>query len=83
MIDDTIRSILADHGKLADDVGALPDSSDLYQAGLTSHASISVMLALEDAFDIEFPEAMLQKRTFESVAAIREAVRKLVGKDDP
>jgi acyl carrier protein len=29
------------------------------------------MLALEDAFDIEFPERMLKKSTFESVAAIR------------
>jgi len=32
------------------------------------------MLALEDAFDIEFPERMLKKSTFESVAAIRAGV---------
>ena len=38
---------------------------------MTSHASVNVMLALEDAFDIEFPESMLKKSTFESIAAIR------------
>jgi acyl carrier protein len=32
------------------------------------------MLALEDAFDIEFSEKMLRKSTFESIAAIRAGV---------
>jgi acyl carrier protein len=37
------------------------------------------MLALEDAFDIEFPESMLRKGTFESVTAISAALSSLVG----
>jgi len=41
---------------------------------MTSHASVNVMLALEEAFDVEFPESMLRKSTFESVAAIRTAL---------
>ncbi len=41
---------------------------------MTSHASVNVMLALEDALDIGFPEAMLRKATFESVAAIEAAL---------
>jgi acyl carrier protein len=41
---------------------------------MTSHASVNVMLALEDAFDIEFAEEMLKKSTFESIAAIRAGV---------
>ena len=41
---------------------------------MTSHASVNVMLALEDAFDIEFAESMLKKSTFESIAAIRAGV---------
>ena len=44
--------------------------ADLFQAGMSSHASVNVMLALEDAFDIEFPDNMLKRRVFESVAAI-------------
>jgi acyl carrier protein len=60
-------------------VEKLSDQDDLYQAGMTSHASVNVMLALEDEFDIEFPEAMLRKSTFESVAAIRVALGELTG----
>jgi acyl carrier protein len=37
------------------------------------------MLALEDEFDLEFPEIMLRKSTFESVAAIRAALVELTG----
>ena len=35
------------------------------------------MLALEDAFDIEFPDALLKKSTFESIAAIADALDSL------
>jgi acyl carrier protein len=78
-MDDTIRTILAEHGRLRDGVGKLQDEDDLYQAGMTSHASVNVMLALEDQFDVEFPEPMLRKSTFESVAAIRMALGELTG----
>lgn len=76
-MEDEIRKIVAEHGRLAVDIGTLGDRADLYQAGMTSHASVSVMLALEDAFNIEFPERMLRKSTFESVAAIRAALEEL------
>ena len=74
-----IREILAEHARLPVEVASLDDDADLYQAGMTSHASVSVMLALEDAFDIEFPETMLRKSTFESVSAISAALTSLVG----
>jgi acyl carrier protein len=54
MSKDTIRQILKDHGKFTVDVATLSDDADLYEAGMTSHASVNVMLALEDAFDLEF-----------------------------
>jgi len=79
MMDDEIRTVLAEHGRLAVDAQTLTDDVDFYQAGLTSHASVNVMLALEDAFDVEFPERMLRKKTFESVAAIRAALDELAG----
>ncbi|MDQ1402141.1 MAG: acyl carrier protein [Actinomycetota bacterium] len=69
--------MLAEHGKLAVDAHALDADADTYRAGMTSHASVNVMLALEDAFDVEFPERMLNKRTFASVSAIRAAVAEL------
>jgi acyl carrier protein len=74
-----IREILAEHARLPVEVSSLDDDADLYQAGMTSHASVSVMLALEDTFDIEFPESMLRKGTFESVSAISAALTSLVG----
>jgi acyl carrier protein len=76
-MEQAIRGILAEHGHLPVEVDALRDDDDLYQAGMTSHASVNVMLALEDEFDIEFPEKMLRKGTFESVAAIRIAISEL------
>ncbi len=78
-MDERIRTILAEHGHLPVGVDSLRDEDDLYQAGMTSHASVNVMLALEDEFEIEFPETMLRKSTFESVAAIRKALDELTG----
>jgi len=71
---DRIREVIAQHGRLAVDVMSLSDTDDLYRAGLTSHASVNLMLALEDAFGIEFPERLLHRQTFGSVAAIRGAI---------
>lgn len=73
-MDEEIRQVLAEHGRLAVDVTALDENTDLFAAGMTSHASVNVMLALEDAFDIEFAESMLKKSTFESIASIRAGV---------
>jgi acyl carrier protein len=58
---------------------ALADDSDLYQAGMTSHASVNVMLALEGEFEVEFPDHMLRRGTFESIASIRAALLELAG----
>jgi acyl carrier protein len=48
--------------------------ADLYEAGLTSRASVNVMLGLEAEFGIEFADSMLRRDVFGSVAAICEAV---------
>ena len=73
-----IRSIVKEHGRLPVDVATLTDEADLYSAGLTSHASVNLMLALEAKFDLEFPERMLRRKSFESIAAIRAAIAELV-----
>ena len=76
-IHDQVRQIITDHGRLPVDASALDDHADLYQAGMTSHASVNVMLALEDAFDVEFPDAMLKRSVFESIASIAAALTQL------
>ncbi|HEY2316821.1 MAG TPA: acyl carrier protein [Solirubrobacteraceae bacterium] len=68
--DSEIRTVLRDHARLPVDVETLGDDADLFAAGMSSHASVNVMLALEDAFDIEFPDAMLKRSSFESISAI-------------
>ena len=77
MVDD-IRAILAEHGRLSIPIASLKDDTDLYQVGMTSHASVNVMLALEGKFDIEFPDRMLKRGVFDSVASIRAAVEELL-----
>jgi acyl carrier protein len=72
-----IRQVLAEHARLSADLDTLSDSADLYQAGMTSHSSVNLMLALEDAFDVEFPDALLKRSVFESVDAIAEALTSL------
>lgn len=72
-----VRGVLRDHGKLATPAATIAADADLYAAGMTSHASVNVMLALEGAFDIEFPDHMLKRSVFTSIASIREALTEL------
>ena len=79
-MEETIRTILVENARLAVDIDSISDDTDLFGAGMTSHASVNVMLALEDAFDIEFPDSLLRKSTFASVDAIRAAVDEVTEK---
>ena len=74
---DQVRAIISEHGRLPVDIEGLADDADLYQAGMTSHASVNLMLALEAAFDVEFPDSMLKRSVFQSVASITEALQTL------
>lgn len=77
MTTEKIRAILTSHGRLTTPVDSLEDGSDLYNAGLTSLATVGLMLALEDEFDIEFPDTMLSRKTFGSIDSIADAVDEL------
>jgi acyl carrier protein len=71
--------VLRDHARLPIEIDSLSDQDDLFQAGMSSHASVNVMLALEDTFDIEFPDQMLKRSVFESVSGIEAAIDELLG----
>lgn len=73
----TIRDVLRRSARLPIDIDSLADDADLFEAGMSSHASVSVMLGLEDAFDIEFPDSMLRRSVFESVQSIAGALQEL------
>ncbi|MCW3015016.1 MAG: acyl carrier protein [Solirubrobacterales bacterium] len=74
---DTIRALLTQSGRLTTDASTLPVDADLYTAGLTSHGSVTLMLAIEEAFDVEFPDHMLTREVFSSIGAIAAAVAEL------
>jgi acyl carrier protein len=74
----TVRRVLKEHGRLHIDANALQENEDLYNAGMNSHASVNVMVALENEFEVEFPDQMLNRGTFDSVASIRTAIESLL-----
>ncbi|MGA8725250.1 MAG: acyl carrier protein [Acidimicrobiales bacterium] len=74
---DEIRKIVGAYGQLVVDVDSLSDDDDLYEAGMSSNATVSVMLALEQTFNIEFPESVLRRSVFTTLRSIRESVAEL------
>lgn len=73
-----IRELLNEHARLPVEIGSLTDNADLYAAGLSSFATVHLMLALEERFDVEFSDTMLNRRSFASIAAIRDGIARLV-----
>ena len=56
------------------DVSALSRADNLFQAGMTSHQTVQVMLGLEDEFDLEFPDEDLVRSTFSTIGSMVDAV---------
>lgn len=77
MYAEKIREIIAQHARLSTDISTITDTCSLYDAGLTSLTTVNLMLAIEDQFDIEFPDHMLGRKTFGSIQALCEAVEEL------
>lgn len=71
---DTIRELVKKHAGLQVDVDTLDTGADLYAAGLSSFASVQLMLAIEERFDVEFPDTMLNRKSFQSIDAITRTV---------
>ena len=72
-----IRAVLKGTDYLQADIDGLADDADLHAAGLSSHATVNLMLALEESFDIELPDRLLRRRTFSSVDAMAEALAEI------
>ncbi|MFV0279202.1 MAG: acyl carrier protein [Rhodoblastus sp.] len=72
-----LRQLIDKHARLPVKADTLAVEQDLYAAGLTSFAAVQLMLALEEAFDVEFPERMLNRRSFASIKAIAACINEL------
>lgn len=73
-----VRKVLKDHARLSGDANAIAPDADLNQSGMTSHATVNVMLALEEEFEVEFPDRMLTRNVFNSIASICDALGELL-----
>jgi acyl carrier protein len=71
---DQLRKIVRDHAGLNLPLENIEDSTDLYRAGMSSQASVVLMIALEGEFGIEFPDAMLSRGVFANIDTIASAV---------
>lgn len=69
-----VREALDKFGRLSRPVDQLADDDDLFAAGFTSHATVNVMLAIEDTLAVEFPDELLNRTTFASINALAHAV---------
>ena len=79
-MNDEIRAILDDNGKLAVAASTLGEFDDLFAAGLDSLAMVNVLMAIEEHFNIEVPDNMLSRRTFSSLHALSSMVDELTRK---
>jgi acyl carrier protein len=72
-----IRQALDQHGRLSVPAATLDDTADLFGAGLASFTVVQLMLALEEKFGVEFPDRMLNRKSFSSIAAISACLTEL------
>lgn len=69
-----LRAILDEVGGLQKPAAALAPRDDLFAAGLTSFATVGVMLAIEDEFGVAFPDELLVRATFRSIDSLSAAI---------
>jgi len=76
-VDETIRSVLKAHGRLAVDPETLGETVDSLYVWPVITFECQRDAALENEFDLEFPDEMLTKATFQSISSVREALEKM------
>lgn len=74
-----VRAILLQHSGIGEAVRTADVHESLWQLGMTSLASVEVMLALESAFGFEFPDSYLRHATFGTIYNIMGCVTALTG----
>jgi acyl carrier protein len=72
-----VRDVLRVYAGIPNGIDAVDDNDDLFDAGMSSHAGVNVVLALEETFDIVFPDRMLQRCAFKSVRRIVSSIGEL------
>lgn len=76
-----VREVLEARARIPVDVASLGTDASLYDAGMTSHATVKVMLGIEDRFEVEFPDELLERAVFDRISTIADALEKLLAVD--
>ncbi len=74
-----IRDILATHGKLSVQPATLKATDDLYQVGLSSLATVNVMLEIENRAGVVIPDEALTRATFQTITSLTALLQHLGG----
>jgi acyl carrier protein len=77
-ITDALLNVLQKHLKFANPAKNFPMDAELESLGLDSMSAIDLLLALEETFEIVFPDAMLTPEVFRSARSLESAVQSLL-----
>lgn len=72
-----IRGVLDASARLSVPAASLGVDDDLFDRGLTSLATVDLMLSLEERFGVEFPDEVLRRQTFRSIATLRDVLQQI------
>jgi acyl carrier protein len=75
---DRVRTIVGSMNLVPVPIDSLSDDDNLFDAGMTSFGSVQLMLAIEEEFDIEFPNSLLTRKTFATLGGLISAVEQIV-----
>ncbi len=73
-----IAAIVFEYGRFVRGLTTLEHETDLFDAGLTSHASAVIMTMIESELGITFPDHLLTRNVFRSVSTLAVAVDQLL-----
>jgi acyl carrier protein len=78
LADDDILAIVSEQLTQSGVAAVVGVDTNLWESGMDSLVSVTVMVGVESAFDIEFPDEFLTRENFTSVGNIAAAVRQIL-----
>ncbi|WP_019545199.1 phosphopantetheine-binding protein [Streptomyces sulphureus] len=75
-LDRVYRQVLRTH--LREDTGELPYSGRLVDLGIDSLATVQLLIDVEEAFGIFFPDELVTAKTFNTIGSLRSVIETLV-----
>lgn len=76
MLDDEFVGLLRPHLRFAETI-AITDESSLQDLGLDSMHAVELLFAIEDAYDLEFPDELLNHETFRTAGTLWDVIVEL------